>query len=270
MKELESIWQKPIYLPYLQPQLTEEILLHTEKKLGVKLPILLIKLLKIQNGGYIRKTIEGSVHEQIYGIGPHYPSLTDVNWSDYKDWVSFELEGLIPFDGDGHWYICLDYRINRTEPEITYIDTECDQQEKIAHSFEEYLSLLTLSLDEDAVVHTDKSIDDFIIQLEDLLNIKFEEPDKYAHGYNQYRCELQDSWLWLSPNHVPYGFVREEEDRYEELVQLTKSKTLRFPELPETSLLISFSDDKVRNIVVEKLKENNIKINLLEEILTVE
>lgn len=50
MKELESIWQKPIYLPYLQPKLTDEIIEAAEQKLGYILPNELVELLKIQNG----------------------------------------------------------------------------------------------------------------------------------------------------------------------------------------------------------------------------
>lgn len=82
MKELQSIWQRPIYLPYLQPELTDEIIDDAEQKIGYKLPIELIKLLKIQNGGYIRKTSEEFLHDQIYGIGPYFPSITHVDWTE--------------------------------------------------------------------------------------------------------------------------------------------------------------------------------------------
>jgi len=267
MKELESIWQKPIYLPYLQPKLTDEIIEGAEQKLGYRLPNELVELLKIQNGGYIRKTLEDSLNEQIYGIGPYFPSLSDVDWTDYKDWVSFELEGLIPFDGDGHWYICLDYRNNKSIPEITYIDTECDNQEMIAGSFYDYLSRLTITLDDELVIKTNKTIGEIANQLESVLNIKFEEPDNFAHGYDQYRSQLDDSWIWLSPNLVPNGFVRKDEDRYEELVKLSEGRTSRFPEISETSLLISFSDENTKDKVVEKIRNSEIEIIPLKEII---
>lgn len=267
MKELESIWQKPIYLPYLQPILTDEIVETAEQKLGYKLPKELVELLKIQNGGYIRKTLEDSLNEQIYGIGPYFPSLSDIDWTEYKDWVSFELEGLIPFDGDGHWYICLDYRNNKFIPEITYIDTECDNQEKIADSFYDYLSRLTIKIDDEWVINTNKTIEEIANQLERILNIKFEEPDNFAHGYDQYRSQLDDSWIWLSPNLVPNGFVRKDDDRYEELVKLSKGKTLRFPEISETSLLISFSKESTIDKVVKKIRNNEIEISPLIEII---
>lgn len=173
MNDLESIWRKPIYLPYLQPKLTEEVLEDAEKKLGYKLPKEFIGLLKIQNGGYLRKTLEDSLNRQIYGIGPYFPSLTDVDWTEYKDWVSFELNGLIPFDGDGHWYLCLDYRNNATTPQVTYIDTECDSQENIAPSFSDYLSQLTLDVEDKLVIATNQSIENIASQLEETLQVNW-------------------------------------------------------------------------------------------------
>jgi len=267
MKELESIWQKPIYLPYLQPKLTHETIKSAEHKLRYRLPNELVELLKIQNGGYIRKTLKESLNEQIYGIGPYFPSLTDVDWTEYKDWVSFELEGLIPFDGDGHWYICLDYRNNKSMPEITYIDIECDNQVKIANSFSNYLSQLTLTVDEELVINTNKAIGEIIKKLESILNIKFEEPDNFTHGYDQYKGKLEDCWIWLSSNIVPNGFVRKDEERYEELVKLSEGKATRFPEISETSLLISFSDENTKNKVVEKIRNNEMDIRPLKEII---
>lgn len=50
------MWSVPKYSPYIQPELTDEILLGAEKQLGCKLPKEYIKLLKIQNRGYTRFT----------------------------------------------------------------------------------------------------------------------------------------------------------------------------------------------------------------------
>lgn len=267
MKYLKSIWQKPIYLPYLQPELTENILENFEKNLKYKLPSELIELLKIQNGGYIRKKLEELPNEQIYGIGPYFPSIERMDWEEYEEWVSFELEGLVPFDGDGHWYICLDYRENKLEPQVTYIDTECDNQNIVAKTFSEYLLKLSIDTSDELVIKTNKSIEEIVVSLENILEIKFEKPDNWAHGYNQYRSKLNESWIWLSPNKVPYGFVRENEDRYEELIQLTKSNALRYPEISISHLLLSFSDKEIGSFAVEKLLKNSIDIIKLSEII---
>lgn len=102
---------------------------------------------------------------------------------------------MVPFDGDGHWYICLDCRNNRSSPAITYIDTECDQQKKVANSFSDYLSQLILDLNDELVISTHKSIEEIAREVESILNIKFEEPNNFAHGYDQYRAQLNDTWV---------------------------------------------------------------------------
>src|SRR5690349_6685321 len=106
----ETIWSVPAYLPYLQPQITDAKIQTAEKRIGFKLPPEYIALLRIQNGGYIRYRLPDSVHEVIAGIGPHFPSITDFDWEEAQKFVSFKLKGLVPFDGDGHWHLCLDYR----------------------------------------------------------------------------------------------------------------------------------------------------------------
>lgn len=252
-KNVESIWQKPIYLPYLQPPLTDEILKSAEEKLGYTLPKELTALLQIQNGGYIRKTLEESVHDQIYGIGPYFPSLTAVDWSDYKDWVSFELKGLIPFDGDGHWYICLDYRKNHNNPQVTYIDTECDSQELVANSFSEYLRQLIIEDEDEYVIETDLTIEQIAQNITQLCNITFKEPDSYANGYPTYAGKIDDCTIWLTPNTVPYGFIRKGEDRYNELSPLMNEKATQFPEVADTCVFISFSDDEIGNQILNTL-----------------
>jgi hypothetical protein len=126
---------------------------------------------------------------------------------------------------------------------------------------------LTLAVDDELVISTDKTIEEIINKLECVLNIKFEEPDNFAHGYDQYRSKLNDTWIWVSPNLVPNGFVRKDEDRYEDLLKLSEGKTSRFPEISETSLLISFSDENTKNIAVEKLRNETIEIKPLKEII---
>ncbi len=266
MKDFNSIWQKPIYLPYLQPTLTDEILNNAEKKLGYSLPKELVALLQIQNGGYIRKTLEESLHSQIYGIGPYFPSLTDVDWTDYKDWVSFELNGLIPFDGDGHWYICLDYRKNHVNPQITYIDTECDSQKLIANSFLEYLTQLIIEVEDEYVIETNEPIEQVAQNISQLLNITFNEPDTFAQGYPTYSGEVNTSRFWLTPNTVPYGFIRKGEDRYAELSHLMNEKATQFPEIADGCMFISFSDDEIGDEILDKLRLS-MKITPLSEFL---
>lgn len=103
--------------------------------------------------------------------------------------------------------------------------------------------------------------------MEETLNIKFEEPDNFAHGYHEYRSQFGNAWIWLSPNLVPNGFVRENEVGYEELIKLAEGTASRFPEIPATNLLISFSDEHTKDIVVAKLRDHQLEIKSLEEII---
>jgi SMI1-KNR4 cell-wall len=137
-----TIWQVPAYLPYRQPKLTAEALAMAEKRIGYKLPTAYIDLLQVQNGGYIRFTGLNGLNRVMYGIGPYFPNIEDNDWSPYDGDLTIELEGLAPFDGDGHWHLCLDYRKSKDHPQVTYIDTETDQEESIAASFGEYSTAL--------------------------------------------------------------------------------------------------------------------------------
>jgi hypothetical protein len=107
---LNRIWSVPAYLPFVKPKLTDGAVRDAEQTLGVVLPAAYLELLRAQNGGSIRYRLEGVPHREIYGIGPGYPSLLNVAWDEVREHVAFNLDGLIPFDGDGHWYLCLDYR----------------------------------------------------------------------------------------------------------------------------------------------------------------
>lgn len=264
--EIKTIWSVPKYLPYVQQELTEEILLDAEKQLGYKLPKEYIELLKIQNGGYTRFTLSGDTG-QLYGIGPHFPSITAMDLTDYADTVSYELHGLIPFDGDGQWYICFDYRSGSIDPEITFIDLECDEQEVIANSFKDYLGLLEIDAENVYVMETELAIEDVLEEISKVVSIEFEEPDFYNYGYADYKGDFKDGYIWVSPNQVPASFIREEDDNYEQLKSLEKGASLRYPELSEHCLLVSFSGDKVRKEFFKALTDSPIKMKELEELL---
>ena len=258
---LANIWSKPAYLPYVQPPLTDEVLHSAEMKLGYSLPEELIALLRVQNGGSIRYTLPDTGHGTISGIGPHFPSLLEFDHlSEYND-LSFETKGLIPFDGDGHWEICLDYRENRKSPRVSFIDLECDRQRVIADSFSEYLTQLTIEPDASYVIETDKPIDKFVAGVSKITGINFEEPDTFAHGYASYRGKFMDEWIWISPNQVLTGFVRQNHERYEELKSLMKGTGLRYPEIPANSVFLFSHDEKTRTLLRNRLLEQGMDVN---------
>ncbi|HEY8962790.1 MAG TPA: SMI1/KNR4 family protein [Luteolibacter sp.] len=263
-----NIWRVPVYLPYLQPNLTAEAIIGAELKLGVRLPDDFLALLRAQNGGYIRYSLDGLPHEQIYGIGPHFPSLADFNWDDDQDHVGFELQGLIPFDGDGHWHLCLDYRRDRATPAVSYIDIECDNEEEIAPTFSDYLKLLKLDVeDRDFVFPAVESVDELVAALSSEMGVRFEPSDFRTHGYPQYRARgpsKDPQWIWISPNLVPRGFVREDDSRYEELQNRLPGKALRYEGLPDSSYILTVTEG-LRRQMLEACGARSIDIRPLAE-----
>lgn len=249
----QNIWRVPAYLPYLQPDLTEEAITEAELKLGVQLPESFLALLRAQNGGYIRYSLDELPHGQIYGIGPHFPSLTGFDWDDDQDHIGFELQGLIPFDGDGHWHLCLDYRRDRAAPAVSYIDIECDKEEEIAPSFADYLKLLKVDVDDrDFVLPALESVDDLLAALSSETGVTFEPPDSWAHGYPQHRAQGPSGDLqciWISPNLVQRGFVREGDSRYEELRNRLPGEALRYPGLPDSSYILTVTEGLRRQVL---------------------
>lgn len=264
-KKLKHIWSTPKYLAYVQPALTEEVVKEAEIKMGYKLPKEYLELLTIQNGGYIRYTIEEIPHTLISGIGPYFPSITNFEWLKEYEGLSYEIDGLFPFDGDGHWNICLDYRKNKTQPEVTYIDTEIDFEKPIAKNFKEYIDKLVIETENKYVIETKASIEEILELISKVVSDEFGQPDLFAHGYPIYRNKYNDNWIWVCPNKVPIGFIRLGEDRYEELKGQMEIPSLRFPELNENYLLITFSDKEKTVELISILTEKGLIIRELKE-----
>lgn len=161
--DLTGVWQRPPYEPYVQAPLTDALLEAIEQELGVRLPDGYVALLRHQNGGHLQVRFPEDrdynvTHSIIRGIGTNFPRLTkDAWWHDEEDFepIPAGAQWLIPFDGDGHWDLCLDYRQSptdstglRTDPAVVVIDTEKpdpDIESFVADSFETYLGQLVPS-----------------------------------------------------------------------------------------------------------------------------
>jgi cell wall assembly regulator SMI1 len=243
----DTIWQVPVYLPYLQPALTDEGIASAEEEIGYRLPKEYLDLLRKQNGGYIRYALPECVHNTIAGIGPHFPRLTRGDWEASQENVSYPLPGLVPFDGDGHWHICLDYRKKPQAPAITLADVECDEETHIADSFAGYLTMLRIRVEDEYVLETVSDVEKLKADLSLLLGVRFDPTDTWGHGYPTERAGLgteQDpQWLWISPNTVPRGFVRKDDRRYSTLKDLMPGFGERFPGLPASSYILSATLD---------------------------
>ena len=268
----DTIWSVPAYLPYLQPPLTDEAVALAEKKIGHRLPSEYLNLLRKQNGGYIRFWLPEMVHDTIAGIGPNFPSLTDFDWNECQEYVSYPLQGLVPFDGDGHWHLCLDYRKHAEVPAITYADVECDRETRIAKSFADYLAMLRIRVEGEYVLETVSNVEELKADLSRQLGVRFDAPDTWAHGYPTERANLgggeDPQWLWLSPNTVRRGFVRPDDPRYSELKDLMPGFADRFPGLPPGSYILSATDG-VRTRVLDVCRRCGLTARPLGEYLGV-
>ncbi len=264
----ETIWRVPAYLPYLQPPLTDAVVASAEKEIGYRLPTEYLNLLKKQNGGYIRFSLPEIVHDSIAGIGPHFPSLTGFDWDDCQEHVSYPLQGLVPFDGDGHWHLCLDYRENAGTPVVTLANIACDQQTRIADSFADYLALLQIDVGDEFVLEGVSDIETVKSALCLSLSIAFDPPDTWAHGYATHRARLgtpnHPEWVWISPNTVPRGFVRSDDPRYLDLKDLMPGQAPRFPELPGGSYILSATAG-VRSKVIDACARSRMIVRPLRE-----
>jgi hypothetical protein len=271
-----NIWAVPNYLPYVQPPLTDEMVRTAEAAIGHHLPAAYVQLLKQQNGGYIRLRLPECVHDTICGIGPRFPHLEPPDWSEVRERVSFSLDGLVPFDGDGHWHVCFDYRDDATSPKITYVDLECDREQQIASDFEGYLALLKPEVNEgDFMILGGDTLDTVVEDLALLLKVPFENLGCNDHGYPIYRAILVQAsrktlpeLIFISSNLVPRGFVRTDHDEFEALKGGITGTALRYPELPESCLLLNITEASAQKIAAA-LKEAGFDIRPLKAFLKV-
>lgn len=244
-----SLWSVPAFLPALQPELTADAIAAVESKLGIALPAALIAILQEQNGGYLRRTLPDSGNRMIWGIGPHQQSIGDNYWWRLLDepeawypadgWLPEQPRRLVPFDSDGHWYLCLDYR-SGDEPRITCFDLDEQAEWPIAPDMAAYLALLRAQDDTKLGLVTDWSLDECASRLDEVFARPSEprESDD-LYGYAFFRWLLEDGWVQLEPNRVDRGFVsRQDEATYQALKDRLPGTALRFPEHPDVALIV--------------------------------
>jgi SMI1-KNR4 cell-wall len=269
----DTIWQVPAYLPYLQPALTDGAVAAAEKKIGYKLPSEYLQLLTKQNGGYIRYTLPETPHTMIAGIGPHFPNVESyLALKKYQKRVSFPLKGLVPFDGDGHWHICLDYRKNSAAPSITYVDIETDHERSLAGTFVDYLSRLKVSLAPaefwEEYVLDGVSIEAVVSALSVALGVEFFPPDSDLYGYPLHRCRLgaedQPEWVSVGPNLVLRGFVRASDPRYSEVHDLMPGEAPRFLDVPHDACILNVSKSAGKKLI-EACARSNFSVRPLRD-----
>jgi hypothetical protein len=99
-----------------------------------------------------------------------------------------------------------------------------------------------LDIDDRAfVIPSVDDIDAVTARISQILGVQFEPPDSWAHGYPERRASYGSSrdgeWIWISPNRVSRGFVREDDPRYAELRTMMPGEADRYPGLPPSSYI---------------------------------
>ncbi len=249
----ENLFRIPVYLPYLQPELTPEAIADAQDRLGVTLPAAYLAALKIQNGGYLRRSAHESGHAPVdclSGIGPRFPSILRRNWSQIKTHMAENglekpqnIDDLVPFCGDGHYHWCFDYRQHgrHKEPCITYIDVETFHVDEIvAPDFLTFLRGLQAEVEHAYGIVTTRPMAIVAKALSAATGHSFEDQDDQDSGYRIFRAKLpgEAMWAWLTPNRVKRGFVRRNDRDAKKMQAMMPGFDLRYPEHPDCGYFI--------------------------------
>ena len=145
---------------------------------------------------------------------------------------------------------------------------KCQARARARWYDEQKAALLRVDVENELVLHSVANIEAIKSQLASKLGVEFDATDSSGHGYPIERAALGTSnnpqWLWLSPNLVPRGFVREDDPRYEELKGLMAGDALRYPQIAADSYLLSATDG-VRDRVLEACADAQLVLRPLEE-----
>ncbi|MFI9509132.1 SMI1/KNR4 family protein [Nocardia sp. NPDC052566] len=152
---MTSFWGDSDYGVF--PQLTDEMIRDAEDELGLTLPTSLVRLLRMQNGGVVGDqwnafpvpvpTSGGDDYvpfDGLMGIGEQ-GELTSILDTPYlvEEWGL--PAPIVLLDGDGHYWIGLDYTDcgRQGEPSVALFDTDEGTSLCLASNFEKFLEGLT-------------------------------------------------------------------------------------------------------------------------------
>lgn len=142
MMRSNNLWEDAIYA--LAPFDKETIDL-VERKLQLKLPKDYVNLMKIQNGGYLRRNLfkmneEEIILDELFGISANEAEGILRTIYMREEWGL--PENIILLSGDGHSWVFLDYRKNRELPSVSYVDLELGEDYVLAASFTDFIHAL--------------------------------------------------------------------------------------------------------------------------------
>jgi hypothetical protein len=158
-----ALWQSDFTVP--NPRVTEKLVARVEALLKVKLPSAYLALMREQNGGCLKlnkvpylepppESVEGYTGGEsasldcIYGL--HYD--TDADGSIAQTLTLGAEWGVPPelilLDGDGHWWVALDYRVSKDNPPVVYYVSDTGEHATLAHDFGSFLKRMIMLPDD--------------------------------------------------------------------------------------------------------------------------
>lgn len=183
---MENIWG-PLYEHSTCEPLTAELIEEAEAQFKVRFPSELIEILKVRNGGFLRNTYHEEYEvdvDQILGIGHKDNSIFDSEWDYFvQDNAGNEVafpknsDRLLQLCGDGHFYVCLDYRglpAESSAPKVSYISPELQTDEVINESFRDFITSLRYSSSSFEYAIESKPDEDVVDKLELAFGLEFE------------------------------------------------------------------------------------------------
>ena len=251
-------WTVPAYLSYVQAPLTARAVAKAEARFGFRLPRAYVEALREQNGGYLRYSLSAPEEaDELWGIGARFPSILEGSIAercaeDTDVWMPRDAHRLVPFAGDGHWYLCFDGRGGRGEPSITFVDLECEHSRRVARTFDELVAKTRAVEDDHGLgLITDLAIEEVAAKLGKSLRLKIVDQGDFDHGYRTLHGRARSgAQLWITPNEAPRGFARKNEPDYATLIKRMRGTALRWPERADLTSLVSLSDFDVDTVIV--------------------
>ena len=132
-------WKQPNKW-YTNERLTPDLVRAAEERFGGSMPSGYLQLLSEQNGGSIAQVqhprADGDL-DHLYGLGYKAElSVLNHDWQPSIDYLEekgvtvVRIEKLLPLCGDGHWFVCLDYRELQScsAPSVVHLDVELGLQ----------------------------------------------------------------------------------------------------------------------------------------------
>ncbi|MFP7287353.1 SMI1/KNR4 family protein [Shouchella clausii] len=145
----KKIWDPSVLDEYELNPLENDTVKFVENHFQVKLPESYVNLLKEQNGGYLSRNKYPFKHDNEdedieidHLLGLSIKNNEGILQSEYfiNEWGL--PQHLILISGDGHGWVCLDYRSVNENPPVIFIDVEVEKEHRLADSFAEFINNL--------------------------------------------------------------------------------------------------------------------------------